>query len=244
MSWFEKRREECYDGAVWVPYGKLLNWFIYVAAFIVRPVMKLCFRYKVIGKENLPKPGDAPVVFACNHVSFADPVIMWCMLYSQCRGSRFLARSTLFKPVMGGLIARAGAIPIDPESADRKAIKRAAAALKRGEHLLIFPEGTRMNKPDKVYKPHAGVVLIAQMGKAKVVPVGISGTERIMPYGKPKFLRFPKVVFNVGAPIDPKGERFADVPKRERADAVAAAIMDEAFALRDEAAGKQREAGA
>lgn len=236
MSWFQSRREQCYDNGVWVPLGKVRNWFVYVAAFVVRPVIKLVFRYRVHGAENIPKAGEGPVIFACNHVSYADPIVLWCLLYSYSGGCRFLARSSLFKPVLGGLIARVGAIPIDPESADRKALKRAAAALKRGEQMLIFPEGTRMNKPEKVYTPHAGVVLIAQMGKAKIVPVGISGTERIMPYGKPKFLRFPRVDVSFGKAVDPKDPAFDEVPKRERGLFIASQVMDASFALRDSVA--------
>lgn len=235
MGWFSKRREECYDGAVWVPAGKLRNWFVYVAAWVVRPLVKLVTRYRVRFAPGTPVRGDEAVIFACNHVSYMDPVVMWCALYSIYGGSRFLARSSLFRPLIGGAIARAGAIPIDPDSADRKAIKRAASALKRGEHVLIFPEGTRMNKPEKVYHPHAGLVLIAQMGKAKIVPVGIKGTEKIMPYGKAKIPRFPKIYVRFGEPVDPKGEQFSACPKRERADAVTKAVMDEVFRLRDTA---------
>ena len=243
MGPFKRLREKKYDGPVRVPIENLRNWFIYVAAYLVRPIMKLVFRYKTIGRENIPRAGEfgeQPVVFACNHVSFADPVILWSVLFAYGNGCRFLARSSLFRPVIGGLIARAGAIPIDPDTADRKALKRAASALKRGENLLIFPEGTRMNRPDKVYHPHAGVVLIANMGKAKIVPVGISGTERIMPYGKPKFLRFPRIYCNFGEPIDPKDPAFAELPKKERSMAVANAVMDRCFELRDEARDKAR----
>lgn len=243
MGPFKRLREKKYDGPVWVPIENLRNWFIYVAAYLVRPIMKLVFRYKTIGRENIPRAGEfgeQPVVFACNHVSFADPVILWSVLFAYGNGCRFLARSSLFRPVIGGLIARAGAIPIDPDTADRKALKRAASALKRGENLLIFPEGTRMNRPDKVYHPHAGVVLIANMGKAKIVPVGISGTERIMPYGKPKFLRFPRIYCNFGEPIDPKDPAFAELLKKERSMAVANAVMDRCFELRDEARDKAR----
>ena len=161
----------------------------------------------------------------------------WCAFYGQRRFSRILARHTLFKPVLAQLIARVGAIPVNPDSADRTAVKRAAACLKRGESVLIYPEGTRMNKPNKVYHPHAGAVLIANMGHARIVPIGIEGTEKIMPYGKPKFIRFPRVYLNVGKPIDPRGEQFENLPKKGRADAVIASIMDEVFRLRDTARG-------
>ena len=122
MSPFTRLREKKYDGPVWVPIENLRNWFIYVAAYLVRPVMKLVFRYKALGTENIPRAGELgerPVVFACNHVSYADPVILWSVLFTRGNGCRFLARSSLFRLVIGGLIARAGAIPIDPDTADR-----------------------------------------------------------------------------------------------------------------------------
>ncbi|MEI3377790.1 MAG: lysophospholipid acyltransferase family protein [Coriobacteriales bacterium] len=232
-----KSLDEIFDSGVWVPKGKPRNWFIYVAAYFVRPILKVCFRWKIRGVENLEAIGDEPVVYVCNHVSYADPCVHWCAFYGQKRFSRILARATLFKPVLAQLIARVGAIPINPDSADRTAIKRAVACLRRGESLLIYPEGTRMNKPNKVYHPHAGAILIANMGKARIVPIGIEGTEKIMPYGKPKFIRFPRVYLNVGKPIDPKGERFANLPKEGKSDAIIAEIMDEVFRLRDTARG-------
>ena len=230
-----KKREDYYDNPIWVPHGRVHNWFIYVIAFFLRPLFKICFRYRVKGVENLKNLGDEGVVFVSNHVSFADPCITYVALYSYANGSRFLGRSSLFRPVVGGLLARAGAIPIDPDSADRTAIKRSAACLKSGENMLIYPEGTRMNRPDKEYHPHAGAVLIANMGKARIVPIGIKGPEKIMPYGKLKIIRFPRIYLNVGLPIDPKDERFEQIPKKERSNAIIEEIMDEVFALRDEA---------
>lgn len=230
-----KTQEEIFDSPIWVPHGRVHNWFVYVIAYFIRPVFKICFRYRVKGIEKLKALGDESVVFVGNHVSYADPCMTWCALYSHAYGSRFLARSSLFKPVAGALLARAGAIPIDPDSADRTAIKRAANCLKRGEHLLIYPEGTRMNTPDKVYHPHAGAVLIANMGKSRIVPIGIKGPEKIMPHDKVKIMRFPRIYINVGDPIDPKDERFEKYPKRERSNGIIREIMDEVFVLRDEA---------
>ena len=53
MSWFEKRRQECYDGPVFVPKGKARNWFVYVGGFVIRPLAKAVYRYSVEGLENL-----------------------------------------------------------------------------------------------------------------------------------------------------------------------------------------------
>lgn len=230
-----KTEDEIFDSGVWVPKGKPHNWFIYVSAYFIRPILKVCFRWKVKGKENIEALGDEPVVYVCNHVSAGDPAVFWCSFYGIRPTSRILARHTLFKPVLGQLFARVGAIPVNPDSADRTAVKRAAACLKRGESLLIYPEGTRMNKPDKEYNPHAGAVLIANMGKARIVPMGIKGTEKIMPYGKAKFIRFPKVYLNIGKPVDPKDPRFDAIPKKDRSDMIIKEVMDEVFRLRDEA---------
>ncbi len=230
-----KKREYYFDNPIWVPRGRVHNWFIYFIAFVLRPIFKICFRYRVKGVENLEKLGDEPVVFVGNHVSFADPCITYCALYSYGHPTRIIGRSSLYRPVVGGLIARAGAIPIDPDSADRTAIKRAAACLKNGENMLIYPEGTRMNRPDKEYHPHAGAVLIANMGKVRIMPIGIKGPEKIMPYGKAKIIRFPRIYLNIGEPVDPKDARFDEIPKRERSNAIITEIMDEVFSLRDEA---------
>lgn len=230
-----KKREYYFDNPIWVPRGRVHNWFIYVIAFFLRPIFKICFRYRVKGVENLEKLGDEPVVFVGNHVSFADPCITYCALYSHKHPTRIIGRSSLYRPIVGGLLARAGAIPIDPDSADRTAIKRAAACLKNGENMLIYPEGTRMNKPDKVYHPHAGAVLIANMGKARIMPIGIKGPEKIMPYGKAKIIRFPRIYLNIGEPVNPKDERFESIPKKDRSNAIITEIMDEVFSLRDEA---------
>ena len=212
--------------------GKPGNWFMWLCYAMVPPVVRLLYRAKTVGLENVPQGDDGPVLFVANHVSYFDPVVLWACAKPKML-VRFLARANLWRiPVFKGLLSRVGAIPIDPESADTKAIKRAAGALKRGETMCIFAEGTRMRTPDKVYKPHAGFVLIANMGKAKIVPVGITGTERIRPYGKP-FLRFPKLTVTFGDPISISD--YKDLPKAERSQAIVNDTMRAVFTLRDSA---------
>lgn len=207
------------------------NWFLYIAKYVIRPASHLLYRMEVRGRENIPAPGEEPVVFVANHVSYADPVVLWCS--TPPRIIRFLARSSLWRiPVFRGIISRAAAIPVDPDSADRKAIKRAVAALKRGECIGVFAEGTRMKSSDKVFNPHAGFVLIAQMGCAKVVPVGITGTDRIAPPNK-RLWRLPKVTVTFGTAIDLTS--FSDLPKGERTQAIVDETMRRVFALRDAA---------
>ena len=226
-----KPREAFYSQDVTGEDGAGRTWLIKACKVVIPPLCRLLYKLEVRGKENIPPREEGPVVFVGNHVSYMDPVVLW--VAAQPRKPRFLARSNLWRiPVFGGLLCRIGAIPVDPESADLKAVKTAAAALKRGEDVGIFAEGTRMRTPDNVYKPHAGFVLIANMGKAKVVPVGITGADRIKPHDQ-KGLHFPKITVSFGQAIDLGAYR--ELPKAERTDAIVADVMREVFALRDAA---------
>ena len=219
------------DEPVFIKDERTPNCFMYVAAYVIRPVARALWRLQINGRENIPKAGEDPVVFVANHVSYADAVFLWISAYPP--GARILARSNLWRiPVLRGIISRVGAIPVDPDSADTKSVKRAVKALKRGENIGIFAEGTRMRAHDKVYKPHAGFVLIANMGKAKIVPVGITGADRIHPPGH-KISHFPKCRITYGEPISL--DDFADLPKGERTKAIVDETMRRVFALRDEA---------
>ena len=221
------KKEDFFDVCREDKKQRIAGWFIYAVAYIARPVLKLLFRYKVVGKEKLPAQGEEPVILAANHVSYFDPAMLWVASYP--RVLRFLARASLFVPVVGGIFARAGGIPITPESADRIAVKRAVACLKRGECLGIFPEGTRMNRPDKEYNPHAGLILIAQMAKCKIMPVGISGTEKIKPYGQ-KLPRLPKITITYGDPIDLND--YSNLPKGERTQTALNDVMSKIYELK------------
>lgn len=213
--------------------GKARTWLLGFCQKVVPLLAKLIFRIKSVDAENIPSKEDGPVLFVANHVSYFDPVAVWVAARRVGINTRFMARESLWRvPIFRGMISRVGAIPVEPESADTKAIKRAVASLKRGDTMCIFAEGTRMRKPDKVYKPHAGFVLIANMAKAKIVPVGITGTERIRPYGKP-FMRFPKITVTFGEPLDVKD--YKKLPKEERTQKLVNDTMTAVFALRDSA---------
>ncbi len=205
------------------------NWFIWLAQFTARPVMWLYWRWKVRGKENIPSTDEEPVLFIANHLSFIDPPMLWLIAYP--RIIRFLARTSLFSHFfIRTAIARIGGIPIEPDTADRGAIKRAVTCLKRGECVGIFPEGTRMNSPDKEYNPHAGAILIAQMAKVKIVPIGIKNADKIVPYGK-HFPRPVKLYVKFGKAVDLKD--FDGLPRKERNRVATEYIMERAFELRD-----------
>ena len=184
-----KSLDERFDSGIWVPQGQGAQLVHLRCGLLRRPIQGA--RWKIRGVENLEAIGDEPVVYVSNHVSYADPCVHWCALYGQRRFMRILARDTLFRPSSPSsspVSGRFRSIPIPPTARPSSVPRHVSTSAARRPHL---PRGTRMNKPEKVYHPHAGAVLIANMGHARIVPIGISGTERIMPYGKPRSSAFP-----------------------------------------------------
>lgn len=128
------------------------------------------WRMRVHGTQNVPREG--PLIVACNHVSYLDPPV----LGTACpRRISYMAKEQLFHiPLLGPAIRAVGAYPVDREGSATAAIKRSVEALRRGEAIGIFPEGTR-NREGRA-PVHSGVALLASIAKVPVVPARIRGT--------------------------------------------------------------------
>ncbi len=121
----------------------------------------------------------------------------------------FLARDTLFRsPVFAKLIASVNAIPIDRDGVGLGGIKETLRRLKRGEMVLVFPEGTRT--PDGEIHPfRPGFTALAVRSKATIVPAAIEGAFDAWP----RWQKFPKsgtVRVHYGAPILPSQIQVTD----------------------------------
>jgi len=132
-------------------------------------VARLCLRLfvgcRVEGREHLPPQGG--FLLAANHKSYLDPPLVGGF---SGRELRYFAKRQLFAvPVFAGLIRAYGAIPVDREGADRRAIAVALALLADGEGLLVFPEGTRIRRR-ALGEPKAGIGLLALRSGVPVVP--------------------------------------------------------------------------
>ncbi len=160
----------------------------HIVVFLVRIAYAVWYRVKVEGRENIPKKGN--FIFASNHRSYADPVLV--VICGRGR-FRFMAKSELFEnKLFGGLIRVLGAFPVERGKGDTTAIDRAVNTVKEGCNLLIFPEGTR-SKDGRVGRGKTGVALIAAQAGADVIPVGINFE------GKLHFRS--KIIVRYGAPI-------------------------------------------
>jgi 1-acyl-sn-glycerol-3-phosphate acyltransferase len=144
----------------------------YLLRFVAWVLSRFVYRFKVVGDEHIPSAGAAVIV--CNHVSFVDAVLL---MAASPRPMRFLMDHRIFKvPVLGWLFKLAKAIPIAPQKEDpaayEAAFEAAAAVLREGDLLAIFPEGgiTR----DGTLQPFkAGVMKILERARADGVAVSV-----------------------------------------------------------------------
>lgn len=191
--------------------------FIYTLLVIV---LKPLFRYKISGKENIPETG--PVILAANHMSYLDPILM--AVVANPRESSFMAKASLFRfPVFGQVIKGLNAFPVRRGIADKAAIAHSLKVLAKGEVLTIFPEGTR-HRNGQLGEAFPGVTAIALKTGAPIVPVGIIGTDKVMPNGS-KLPRFPQLKVRIGAPIQVKKTAGAD--RKEQEAKLTAQLMDD-----------------
>lgn len=193
-----------------------------VCAGIVSGLAKLLFRPTIVGAQNIPLEG--PVIIAPIHRSNVDFALT---LFMSKRKAFFMAKDSLFRvPLLGPLITHLGAFPIHRGSADRESMAHSEAVLQQGHALVLFPEGTRQEGRD-VAPLHDGAMFVAARTGAKVVPVGIGGSDRAMPKGA-KFPRPAKIRIVVGTPIEPpKSEgRVARSALNAKSEELRAALED------------------
>jgi len=160
------------------------------------PVIRGLFRERVQGLEHLPEGG---FVLAPNHVSNLDPWPLGMPLWPH-RQLNWMAKSELYKPVIGTLISWGGAFPVRRGERDEAAIETAVERVQAGEVVVIFPEGTRKEKglvKKHESRPRTGAARVALRAGAPLVPAAIGGTDRL--------LRLGPLRVAYGTPVDLSG---------------------------------------
>lgn len=152
-------------------------------------------RMRIEGRENIPATGA--FVLAPVHRSLLDTPISSVLTR---RRLRFMGKDSMWKNrQFGWLLSALGGFPVTRGTADREALARCIQVLENGEPLVIFPEGERKSGP--VVQPlFEGASYVAVKAGAPIVPVGIGGSERVMPKHA-KFIRPSKLHVIIGEPI-------------------------------------------
>jgi 1-acyl-sn-glycerol-3-phosphate acyltransferase len=171
--------------------------FYQFARGVVLSVFSVVFRVRVVGKERVPRSG-AYIVAPSHRSNYDVPFAA----YITPRTVRFLAKQELFRtPLSRRLFDALGAVEVDRGAADRGAMRALEGVLEAGEPVAIFPEGTRRSGPE-IAPLFAGAAYLSVKFGVPIVPVGIGGSEHILPKGA-KLPRLHRVVVSVGEPIVP-----------------------------------------
>jgi 1-acyl-sn-glycerol-3-phosphate acyltransferase len=194
--------------------------FYTIVRLLLLVLLKPLFRIKIYGYENIPS--DGAVIIAANHRSYLDPPLMAIIVRNRQVNS--MAKDTLFNyPVFGTILKMLNAFPVKKGTADKAAIVKSLKILENNEVLVIFPEGTRY-RDGGMGPAYPGVTAIALKTGASVLPVGISGTEKVMPDGA-KIPKFPKITVRIGKPIPVSKVSGAD--RKAREEELTAHMMNE-----------------
>jgi 1-acyl-sn-glycerol-3-phosphate acyltransferase len=156
--------------------------------FCLQLTVPVYFRFQARGIEHVP--GRGPALFVVNHQSFLDPVMAGLAL---SRPVRFLARDTLYRgPLIRAFLNKVYAIPVNRDSASSTTIRQAAAQLRQGFLVGIFPEGTR-SVDGQIGPLKPGFIALVRRSEAPIIPVGVAGSGAAFPRGawfiRPKTIR-------------------------------------------------------
>lgn len=176
---------------------------------ILVPPIRGPLRLRVHGADNIPSSG--PVLIVSNHISQIDPPVLGVAVLP--RRSHYMAKAELFRiPLLRRIVYRMGAFPVERGGADRRALRVAREVLRRGDVLLMFPEGTRYT--DGRLRPGLpGAGSLGLEPGVTVVPAAIWGSHRL----------FRRVAVVFGAPLDLSD--IAAGPRSSRSRAAADRMM-------------------
>lgn len=192
-------------------------------------VAKLFGRVKVVGADNVPSEGA--FVLAPVHRSNVDFALSSLVTK---RPMRYMGKDSIWKSkLLGRFVSMLGAFPVHRGRADRDALKACTDIVSGGSPLVMFPEGTRCSGP-VVEELFDGTAYVAAKAGVPIVPMGIGGSEAMMPKGA-KFLHPSKLVLVIGAPIPPPARTEQGRMPRSAVGALTARLHEELQELFDDA---------
>jgi 1-acyl-sn-glycerol-3-phosphate acyltransferase len=217
------------------------GWAFGFCVAVLEPLLVLLTKRRWKGGENIPASGGC--VLAVNHVSYVDPLTCAHFVYAYGRIVRFLAKAEMFEvPVVGRIVRSAGQIPVYRLTTDAsQSFTAAVAAVRAGECVVVYPEGTLTRQPDLwPMTGKTGAARIALASGVPVVPVAQWGAQDILaPYAKrPRLFPRRTIAMTAGTPVpldDLRAQPLTPEVLRQATDR----IMDEVTRLLEGIRGEQ-----
>lgn len=149
-----------------------------ILKIIYSSLLKVLYRPKAKGKENIPEEGA--IMFVGNHRHAFDPIVV--MTYTK-RVVHYMAKESLFRGVHGKIFKEIGLIKVYRTRSNPMAVVEAEEILKKGGAVGIFPEGTRNKTGKELLKFRHGAVAIAKQANSRIIPFAIRGKYKIFRKG-------------------------------------------------------------
>lgn len=178
-------------------------WWYKLGRGVSRFAMRGLGDLRATGIENIPESGGALLV--SNHASFLD---VFALAVLVPRPLDYVARSTLFVPLMGPLIRSLGGFPIQRDGMGAQGFKETLRRLRDGRIVTLFPEGTRTSD-GRLQPMKSGIHTLAARAKVSVIPAGLAGTFEAWPRDRRLPRRHP-IHVHYGVPISPEEMKGLD----------------------------------
>jgi 1-acyl-sn-glycerol-3-phosphate acyltransferase len=184
------------------PLSRAEPWFRF-AEWTLRPPIALWFNWRFEGLEHIPPEG--PILVACNHISYLDPLAHAYMLVKAGRRPRFLAKSELYgNPLLRRLLKGTRQIKVERGSGSMAPVEQAKQALREGEAVMVYPEGTITRKPDHTpMEGKTGVARLTLASEVPVLPMAVWGSHHVWQREGAGSLKFGRPIWvKAGTPVD------------------------------------------
>jgi 1-acyl-sn-glycerol-3-phosphate acyltransferase len=178
------------------PLGPLARALYSVIRAAILGAATLLGRVEVDGAERVPAGAFVLAPVHRSNIDFALASLV------TKRRLRYMTKDSIWKSKpLGAFVSFLGGFPVSRGAADREALRTCIDVIEAGEPLVMFPEGTRRSGP-VVEDLFDGPAYVAAKTQVPIVPVGIGGSEAMMPKGS-KLIRPSKLVIVIGEPLDP-----------------------------------------
>lgn len=218
------------DARTWLgPPSRLTRVSYAIVRGLIGIVAKLFGSIRIVGLEHMPTEGA--FVVAPVHRSNIDFALTSLLT---TRPMRYMGKDSIWKSrLLGRFVSMLGAFPVHRGTADRESLRACQEIVEGGSPLVMFPEGQRRSGP-VVEDLFDGPAFVAARTGVPIVPVGIGGSERMMPKGA-KFLKRTPLVMVVGPPIPPPARSESGRVPRAAVRDLTARLQVELQRLFDEA---------